>query len=234
MQDDPSAHKSRRDWLSFSIAALSLFISFAGWYGTSIIKRDDVRVTVGRAPNIYFQNGELAVWGDQELTFTNAGNRAAVITDVHGSLRRARPDDDMNSRCVEKGEFDLLALDIGIKSFVLKAGEISTFSKPVTGGPLLAKPFFAPREKGGPAIFNRRLYQPKAGDQFLACLDLTVVTPDSQIISWQKAFYKLTVDSSEGNPAELEAQLTGLFDKSRPILVVQESKGIGSIVKSFF
>ncbi|MBB4428402.1 hypothetical protein GGD66_006989 [Bradyrhizobium sp. CIR48] len=53
---------------------------------TVLIQRDDIRVVVDGALAVRRDKGDLLLDQDQQFTFINSGNRAAVITEIYGEL----------------------------------------------------------------------------------------------------------------------------------------------------
>jgi hypothetical protein len=67
-------------------ALLDCFFSGVTLYRTQLIQKDDIRVVVDGTLEVRPDKGGLLLDQDQQLTFINSGNRAAVITEIYGEL----------------------------------------------------------------------------------------------------------------------------------------------------
>jgi hypothetical protein len=61
-----------------------LLFSGVTLYRTQLIQKDDIRVVVDGTVEVRPDKGDLLLDQDQQLTFINSGNRAAVITEIYG------------------------------------------------------------------------------------------------------------------------------------------------------
>jgi hypothetical protein len=178
-----SSDKSSTDWFSRILAFSALVVSAWTAYRTLVIQEDDIRVVIGKSPSYFLMtDGSLIVYGQPELTFINSGNRAAAITSIAAILSRLGSIEVQSPACAEKTG-DYFPVELDIEPFVLKAGEII-----VRTGGFPKRSFF--EKKDGYYTLRVPFVEVKKGDAFLACLQLSITTPDSHSARTQLLAYK--------------------------------------------
>jgi hypothetical protein len=175
MEDKP--HKKHLlDWIAVGISLLSLIVAGVPAYRTVLFQRDDVRLVAGNALTVRHDKGDLLLDQDQEFTFINSGNRAAVITEIYGELVLVT---DPKTGC--DGRF--------AKSIVLNPTQIVV--KPGDVLPVHAKVVQRyPWEKDQDGFRFRRSKE-EQNDSYIVCLQLYVTTPDSSSIRWAQKLYSV-------------------------------------------
>jgi len=164
------------DWAGWVVAVISLCITGYTTYRTVLIQRDDIRLVVGNALTVRHDKGDLLLDQDQEFTFINSGNRAAVIAEIYGELVLVT---DPTTGC--DGRF--------AKSIVLNPTQ--TVVKPGDILPVHAKVVQRyPWEKDKDGLRFRRSKE-EQNDSYIICLQLYVTTPDSSSIRWVQKLYSV-------------------------------------------
>ncbi|MDH2341527.1 hypothetical protein [Bradyrhizobium sp. SSUT77] len=188
------------DWAGWVVAVISSCIAAFTTYRTVLVQRDDIRVVVDGALAVRRDKGDLLLDQDQQFTFINSGNRAAVITEIYGELILVA---DPKTGC--DGRF--------AKSIILNPTQ--TVVKPGDILPLHAKVVQRyPWEKDKDGLRFRRSKE-EQNDSYIVCLQLYVTTPDSSSIRWVQKLYAIS-PSDEQSPA--------VYDKNAPPLnVIQRS-----------
>lgn len=188
------------DWAGWAVAVISLCITGFTAYRTLLIQRDDIRVVVDGALAVRPDKGDLLLDQDQQFTFINSGNRAAVITEIYGELVLVT---DPKTGCDGR-----LA-----KSIILNPTQ--TVVKPGDILPLHAKVVQRyPWEKDKDGLRFRRSKE-EQNDTYIVCLQLYVTTPDSTSIRWVQKLYAIPAKDDQSNDVP---------DKSPPPLnVIQQT-----------
>jgi hypothetical protein len=201
-----------KDWFSITLSCAALAVSAGSAYLNLLVQKDDLRVVIGRSPSVgRTDQNELTVYGEQELTFINSGNRAAAVTTVSAAGKRytepkAGVDQCSGGTVLE----DLLILPFIIEPFVLKPGEILAIKAKVDTALISSKGKFG-------VAFAKMFFHPKVGDKALACLSLNVVTPDSYSVEWRRAAYIYTFQEDVTDREQL-------FESEKPISVVHRTQ----------
>jgi hypothetical protein len=189
------------DWAGWVIALISLCITGYTTYRTVLIQRDDIRLVVGNALTVRHDKGDLLLDQDQEFTFINSGNRAAVITEIYGELVLIT---NPNSGCDDRFA----------KSIVLNPTQ--TVVKPGDIVPVHAKVVQRyPWENDKDGLRFRRSKE-EQNDRYIVCLQLYVTTPDSSSIRWVQRLYSVSPNDD---------QSPNISDKDQPppLNVIQQT-----------
>jgi hypothetical protein len=188
------------DWAGWVVAVISLCISGFTTYCTVLIQRDDIRVVVDGALAVRPDKGDLLLDQDQQFTFINSGNRAAVITEIYGELVLVT---DLKTGC--DGRF-AKSIIFNPTQIVVKPGDIL----PVHANVVQRYPWI----KDGTALRFRRSKE-EQNDSYIVCLQLYVTTPDSSSIRWVQKLYLVQPN---------EEQSPDVHDKNPPPLnVIQQT-----------
>ncbi len=182
--------KKGPDWLAIGISLFSLSISGLTAYVNILMKNDDVQLVPGYSVGLYREEkGDLLLDGQQQLTFLNAGNRAAVIVRIGMTAFKRSDDKAANQICKEEKESDLaIYLFFDGKPVVVKPGEIQVIElKPIALFPWQKAPDQQFR-------YPRVLLGGKASDFYLVCLEVVVTAPDSPSKTWLEPLYILSKD----------------------------------------
>jgi hypothetical protein len=189
------------DWAGWVVAVISLCITGYATYRTVLIQRDDIRVVVGDALTVRPDKGDLLLDQDQQFTFINSGNRAAVITEIYGELVLVTyPKTGCDGHFAKSIIFNPTQI-------VVKPGDIL---------PLHAKVVQRfPWEKDGNALRFRRSKE-EQNDSYIVCLQLYVTTPDSSSFRWVQKLYSVP---------PRDDQSPDVFDKDPPppLNVIQQT-----------
>jgi|SRR5215472_10147455 len=175
---------------------------------------DDIRVAPGSPPslNVHSKNA-LIIYGSLTAAFINSGNRSAAITGVSGLLTNF--DEPEGGDC-DKGFARTTPLFFDIPAFVLKPGEIlvKDFATERLG-------YFKKADGGG--LLLSGLAAMNDVNTGLACLSLTITTPDSYAANVSRPVFKFTIPH--------EMVLFGvrgerMFRTDQPISYLQRTSGI--------
>jgi hypothetical protein len=200
MSEVASSKKHWLDWLAVGVSLFSLAISSLVAYHTVIVQRDDIRLVVGDALNVWQDESDLLLAKDQEFTFINSGNRQAVIHEIYGELVLVL---DPNTGC--KSQF-AKSIILDPTQIVLKPGDIL---------PLRAKVAQRyPWDEKDKDTFRFRQSKGELRSRYLVCLHLFVTTPDSTSVTWVQPLYSV-------QPNELPSEL---FSKDQPLKVLQRTR----------
>ncbi|MCK1618037.1 hypothetical protein IVA96_15570 [Bradyrhizobium sp. 159] len=187
------------DWAGWAIAVISLCITGFTAYRTLLIQRDDIRVVVDGTLAVRPDKGDLLLDQDQQFTFINSGNRAAVITEIYGELVLVT---DPKTGC--DGRF-AKSIVFNPTQIVVKPGDIL----PVHANVVERYPWV----KDGNALRFRRS-KGEQNDSYILCLQLYVTTPDSTSIRWVQKLYSVPTKDDQSPDAP---------DRGRPPLnVIQQ------------
>lgn len=205
--------RAKRDWLALSLSITSIMISFGGFYFNTLFQKDDIRVVIGSSPSVgRTEKDELTIYGEQELTFVNSGNRAAAITNVSAVGKRIDPAIVANE-CCALDEDTVMVFAFDVKPFVLKPGEIQTVRTQVTSE------FSSKTDSFGVMRLDKSIFEAKSGDVVLACLNLNVVTPDSYSVQWRRPAYRMKFN-------DFVTETETLFEKTEPMSVLRRTSTI--------
>ncbi|QIG96312.1 hypothetical protein [Bradyrhizobium sp. 6(2017)] len=184
------------DWAGWIVAVISLYFTAR----TVLFQRDDIRVVVDGALAIRSDKGDLLLDQDQQFTFINSGNRAAVITEIYGELVLVT---DPKTGC--DGRF-AKSIVFNPTQIVVKPGDIL----PVHANVVQRYPWV----KDGSGLRFRRSKE-EQNDSYIVCLQLYVTTPDSTSIRWVQKLYSVPAKGDQSPDAP---------DKSPPPLnVIQQT-----------
>lgn len=161
------------DWAGWIVAVISLCFTAR----TVLFQRDDIRVVVDGALAVRPDRGDLLLDQDQQFTFINSGNRAAVITEIYGELVLVT---DPKTGC--DGHF-AKSIVFNPTQIVVKPGDIL----PVHANVVQRYPWV----KEGNALRFRRSKE-EQNDSYIVCLQLYVTTPDSSSIRWVQKLYSVS------------------------------------------
>ncbi|WP_051346679.1 hypothetical protein [Bradyrhizobium sp. th.b2] len=190
------------DWAGWVVAVISLCVTGFATYRTVLIQRDDIRVAAGGALAVRVDKGDLLLDQDQQFTFINSGNRAAVITGNYGELvLRTDPKTGCDGRFAK-------SIILNPTQTVVKPGEIV----PVHAKVVQHYPW--EKDKDG---FRFRRSKEEQNDSYIVCLQLFVTTPDSSSIHWVHKLYSVppTDDRSPDEPDK---------DPPTPLNVIQQTR----------
>jgi hypothetical protein len=189
------------DWAGWVVAVISMCIAAFTTFRTVLVQRDDIRIVVDGALAVRRDKGDLLLDQDQQFTFINSGNRAAVITEIYGELVLVT---DPKTGC--DGRF--------AKSIVLNP--IQAVVKPGDILPVHAKVVQRyPWEKDKDGLRFRRSKE-EQNDTYIVCLQLYVTTPDSSSIRWVQKLY--SVPPNEGPSPDAPDKSPSL-----PLNVIQQT-----------
>jgi hypothetical protein len=238
----PKEAKKPRDFVAISLSVLSLAISCLGFYFSTLLQTDDIRLVIDEVPSVWIDDGSLVMPSVVKLTLVNSGNRAAAVSSINATARKVGTEEGADPKC--EGE-RLNIFGLGIEPFVLKPGEImSVQSKQISGFGVSAQ------NKEGRQIYvmQKWLYTPEAYDELLVCISITMVTPDDYIKASRTKIYKYTVvedwrldkwdeeleEKKEPDIVrELYSRSQELFDKSRPIRLFGQSRWLDKLKSAF-
>jgi hypothetical protein len=157
------------DWAGWAVGVAGLLFSGVTLYRTQLIQKDDIRVVVDGTLEVRPDKGDLLLDQDQQLTFINSGNRAAVITEIYGELVLVTATDTGCDGPLAK------SIVFNPTQIVVKPGEILPVRAKV------AERY--PWVKDGSQLRFRR-QKDEQSDSYIVCLQLYVTTPDSTSIRW--------------------------------------------------
>jgi len=189
------------DWAGWAVAVISLCITGVTAYRTVLIQRDDIRVVVDGTLAVRADRGDLLLDQDQQFTFINSGNRAAVITEIYGELVLVTgPKTGCDGRLAKSIVFNPTQI-------VVKPGDIL----PVHANVVQRHPW----EKDEDGLRFRRSKK-EQNDTYIVCLQLYVTTPDSSSLRWVQKLYSIT---------PTDEQSTDVPDKypPPPLKVIQQT-----------
>jgi hypothetical protein len=114
---------SFKDLVSITLSLLAFIISAGSAYFNIVRQIDDVRVTVGDGPYLFLDDrGRTALFGDQQITVINSGNRSAAITDVTLVVSKGSEKLESVSECTKP---ETISMYYATDGFVIKPGEIT-------------------------------------------------------------------------------------------------------------
>jgi hypothetical protein len=207
-----SLYKWMKVWLPIIFSFAALAIASATAYFTTLIASDDIRVVIGRAPMfVLTRKGDIDVSGISELTFINSGNRQAAIIELSALITKL---ENFASKVPSCRTLKTTQIHFTESAFVMKPGEI-----------LVKKPemFLLGNANGNATIpkgFFSGIFTVNANDVFLACLSLTVITPDSYSKAVDQPVYKYIV-RKEDEP--LSDPALPLFEFGKPVVMLKRS-----------
>ena len=157
------------DWAGWVVAVISLGITIFTTYRTSLIQRDDVRVVVEGSLEIRPDKGDLLIDQDQQFTFINSGNRAAVISEIYAELVLVtNPDTKCDGRLAK-------SIVLNPTQIVVKPGDIL----PTRANVIEHYPWVKEGNR-----FRFRRGADERSDSYIVCLHIFVTTPDSASTRW--------------------------------------------------
>ena len=204
-------------WLALLISVISLVVSGITAYFNVILRKDDLRVVLGRPISVALnERGELVSPGAQGLTFVNAGGRTAVVTRVEAEAF-PRPDDRTALDKCEKIDSDSppVKMSFSILPLVIKPGEAQVLEAK------LEQPGWFPTGDAGLLSYIRERID-KPSQNYLVCMEIEITTPDSAVASWRQPIFLLT----KGGQGREYYGSRLLLDPSKPLTVIKESHNV--------
>lgn len=212
-----------KDKAALAISALALFVSGTTAYLNVIWQYDDIRVVVGRPPTAYINdNREVVLSGGLDLTFINSGNRAAVITRLSAQVRQVVDTDGDTLECSSASLSTLpLPLDFKPVPLVLSPGAIARVDSTV--GDFLN---LWTKDGQSGALLNKKAFQAKGGQEFIGCISLSVVVPDSYQDDWSQPVFKVMLNE------DADTEDWPLFKPDTPIVILQRTGSVFTRVRT--
>jgi hypothetical protein len=212
---------AQREWPGFVGMASGLvgaFIAAGVFYFTVIRQVDDVRVVIGDPPVVYIsESGKtLESNGEQELTFMNAGNRHAAISNIKGMVIPIEKGESSLPKCQIE---DTLSISFKPESFVMKPGEV------IVSKLLLQEGFWKRKKKEGGYIADNTFFSFENASSFLVCLVVSVTTPDAFDRDMLKPAFKYTLFNVRKTTGETKI-FEPLFEQNRPITLLKKASTI--------
>jgi hypothetical protein len=224
--DTGKASSAKRDWLPVTFSVASLIVSLTTLYFNIFLQEDNLRVVIGETPMVSRnEGGEIGLYGDQQLTFINSGNRPAALTRIEAHARALQ--DEADRECKKPDDvrnfFAMVPINFDAKPFVIRPGEIQH----VTTTPEAGLAWRKEKAEGGTRedetpMFRlpREYHQSKGSGKYLVCITLSFVVPDNYAVRWQKAAYLFSFDGADAYFADRAA----LFDEGKPIVILSGRK----------
>jgi hypothetical protein len=214
-----------REWagiVGMVTGLVGLVISGGTAFLTIVRQVDDVRVLIGDPPVVYISNSgkTLESNGEQELTFMNAGNRNAAISNIKGLVI---PLDNSEGELPKCKKEEALPISFKPDSFVIKPGEV------IVSKVVLQEGFWKKKKTGDEYVADNTFFNFKRGAVFMACLSVSVATPDAFYRDKLIPAFKYTLlDSS--NMFLNTKPFESLFEQNRPITLLKRT---GTILDSW-
>ncbi len=212
---------SRRDWLAVGISLFSLACTGLTAYYNVLLQKDDIRIVVSRLPDMSRdERGNMFASGGIELTILNAGNRAAVVTQVSTKAYQRETKSGIRE-CKNPHDERPFPVNffIDFKPVVVKPGEIQFVSAKLRA----MFPWNQPK-KSDREFFDMSLPTELHGknvDHFLMCLEVSVTAPDSSSIKWIAPMAMMSKTN-----VQMDYLPEQLYEQSKPITVLKRQQTI--------
>jgi hypothetical protein len=189
--------------VTFLITVIGFGFSALGFWAT--IKRDDdVRVLISDPPYFYLDDKKIIMIGTPKFTFIDSGNREAAITNIGAAAWYFWGEKPPTKNDCQRNA-PRFAIEFDAKPFVLKAGEIRVVETTIRASQQSVKEI-------GNETYEFPNFGYADGKQFLLCLELGLVTPDSSVTDWKEPAYVIVFKQGRG-------ELQPLFAKDKPIVL---------------
>ncbi len=227
----PEKAKRERDWAAFLISVVSLLISLASFFFSTLLESDDVRVIIDQVPFLTVDEGTLYVRDPVRLTVVNYGNRAASILSLVATVRTVAKDEGADAPCISKttdGLWSGYEVQFGLDPFVLKPGDVVNVESKTLAGVAAQQ---VRKEKNFYTI-SKRVYAPKSGDRLLVCLRAKAATVEKVVARWEKPVLRYEVLEDQELPDHtkmLTVDSNFLVDTARPIIIVNDNRWFGKM-----
>ncbi|UYO37860.1 hypothetical protein KQX62_14030 [Rhodopseudomonas palustris] len=198
------SEEKQRDWIAIGVSLASLGISAAVAFNANLLKRDDIRIVMGDGLQIIREKNVFSLQEHHEFTFINSGNRQAVVSGLYGMLVLAIQPGDAAAQCSQDLPLHKSIL-LDASPIVLKPGEIQIFQAKVSTS-------YPWKRKDGMLQFREDGVVEGAAN-YVVCIALNIVTPDSSSEKWTQPLYSLPATGEDREA----------FDKARPLNVLQRT-----------
>jgi hypothetical protein len=178
-------------------------------YFTIVRQVDDVRVVIGDPPQVYVTRKVLEASGEQELTFMNAGNRNAAVSSIKAMATKMEKGQTELPKCETEETFPIF---FKTDSFGIKPGEVIVVKLGLYEG------YWKKKDEG--FVGDNTFFHFTDGDMFLACLSVSIATPDSFYRNKVIPAFKYTV-REPGSVAWTAKTYEPLFEENRPISLLK-------------